>query len=292
MAGGAAAFAGTLSLPAYAGYVEPGLRLQVVRYRPDPPRWPAAQRLRIAMLADIHAGGRYMPIARVRDIVAETNALEPDLVVLLGDYSTSGGLHGPGVTVDDCLDALTGLRAPLGVHSVLGNHDWWDDAQVQRTRSGRPYVQAALAQAGLGPLQNEARRLRTPGGPVWIAGLGDQLAYPLGNRRFLGTHNLPRTLVPLAADPAPAILLAHEPDIFPAVPERVALTLCGHTHGGQVRLLGWSPIVPSRFGNRYAYGHVTERGRDLIVSGGLGTSVLPLRFGVPPEIVLVELGRG
>lgn len=272
--------------------MEPGLRLQVVRYRPDPPRWPAAQRLRIAMLADIHAGGRYMPIARVRDIVAETNALEPDLVMLLGDYSTSGGLHGPGVTVDDCLDALAGLRAPLGVHSVLGNHDWWDDAQVQRTRSGRPYVQAALAQAGLGPLQNEARRLRTPDGPVWIAGLGDQLAYPLGNRRFLGTHNLPRTLAPLAVDPAPAILLAHEPDIFPAVPERVALTLCGHTHGGQVRLLGWSPIVPSRFGNRYAYGHVTERGRDLIVSGGLGTSVLPLRFGAPPEIVLVELGRG
>jgi predicted MPP superfamily phosphohydrolase len=84
--------------------------------------------------------------------------------------------------------------------------------------------------------------------------------------------------------------MAHEPDIFPKVPDRVALTLSGHTHGGQVRLFGWSPIVPSEFGNRYAYGHVIEDGRHLIVSGGLGCSILPVRFGVPPEIVIVELG--
>jgi len=74
------------------------------------------------------------------------------------------------------------------------------------------------------------------------------------------------------------------------VPTRVALTLSGHTHGGQVRLFGYSPVVPSRYGNRYAYGHVVEDGRHLIVSGGLGTSILPLRFGVPPEVVLVDLG--
>ncbi len=288
VAAGAASL-GSLSLPAYAGYVEPRLRLHVVHYRPDPPGWPPGQRLRIAALADIHAGSRHMPLGRVREIVAETNALEPDIVVLLGDYSASRRLHGPGVTVDDCLDALTSLRAPFGVHSVLGNHDWWDDAEVQRTRSGRAYVRRALAQARLGPLENEARRIQTPDGPVWILGLGDQLAYALGNKRFLGVHSLPRTLAALT-DSAPAILLAHEPDIFPAVPERVALTLSGHTHGGQVRLFGWSPIVPSRYGNRYAYGHVAERQRNLIVSAGLGTSVLPLRLGVPPEIVLVELG--
>ena len=92
------------------------------------------------------------------------------------------------------------------------------------------------------------------------------------------------------ADDAPVILLAHEPDIFPQVPERVSLTLSGHTHGGQVRLLGYSPMVPSQYGNRYAYGNVVEEGRHLIVSGGLGTSILPVRFGVPPEIVLLDLG--
>jgi predicted MPP superfamily phosphohydrolase len=87
--------------------------------------------------------------------------------------------------------------------------------------------------------------------------------------------------------------MAHEPDVFPRVPPRVSLTLSGHTHGGQVRMFGWSPVVPSEFGNRYAYGHVVEGGRHLIVSGGLGTvsaGLAPVRLGVPPEIVVVELG--
>ena len=73
------------------------------------------------------------------------------------------------------------------------------------------------------------------------------------------------------------------------MPHRVSLTLSGHTHGGQVRVLGFSPMVPSRFGNRYAYGHIVEDNRHLIVSGGLGCSILPVRFGVPPEIVMVDL---
>ncbi len=86
------------------------------------------------------------------------------------------------------------------------------------------------------------------------------------------------------------ILMAHEPDIFPQVPDRVSLTLSGHTHGGQVRLFGHAPVVPSRYGSRYAYGHIIEGGRHLIVSGGLGCSILPLRFASPPEINLIELG--
>ncbi len=71
--------------------------------------------------------------------------------------------------------------------------------------------------------------------------------------------------------------------------ERVSLTLSGHTHGGQVRLFGYSPRVPSRFGNRFAYGHICEEDRNLIVSGGLGCSILPVRIGVPPEIVMVDV---
>ncbi len=123
--------------------------------------------------------------------------------------------------------------------------------------------------------------------PFWLLGLGDQLA--LVRDTLVGVDDLPATLAKLTDD-APAILMAHEPDIFPQVPDRVALTISGHTHGGQVRLLGYSPVVPSRFGNRYAYGHVAEGDRHLIVSGGLGTSIMPVRFGVPPEIVLIELG--
>ena len=121
-----------------------------------------------------------------------------------------------------------------------------------------------------------------------MAGLGDQLAFRLGNGRFQGVDNLPATLAQ-AVDDAPVILQAHEPDIFPEVPQTVALTLSGHTHGGQVRLFGWSPIVPSRYGNRYAYGHIHEDHRDLVVSGGIGCSIAPVRFGVTPEITLVTL---
>jgi predicted MPP superfamily phosphohydrolase len=91
-------------------------------------------------------------------------------------------------------------------------------------------------------------------------------------------------------DAAPVILMAHEPDIFPQVPGRVALTLSGHTHGGQVRVFGYAPIVPSKFGTRYVYGHVVEDARHLVVSGGLGCTGVPVRFGSPPEIVLLELG--
>ena len=123
--------------------------------------------------------------------------------------------------------------------------------------------------------------------------MADQLALrpgrAWGRSGFTGLHDLGGTLAKVG-DEAPVILLAHEPDIFPEVPDRVTLTLSGHTHGGQIRLFGYSPVVPSRFGNRYAYGHVVEGSRNLIVSGGLGFSIAPIRFGVRPEILAVDLG--
>ena len=84
-------------------------------------------------------------------------------------------------------------------------------------------------------------------------------------------------------------MLLHEPDIFAEMPDRVALSFAGHTHGGQVQLLGYAPIIPSRYGHRYLYGHIREGAKDLIVSGGLGCSGLPIRFGRPPEIVVVDV---
>ena len=104
----------------------------------------------------------------------------------------------------------------------------------------------------------------------------------------IGIDDLGATLAKITDD-APVILLAHEPDVAGRVPDRVALQLSGHTHGGQVRLFGWSPVVPSRYGNRLAYGHARFN-CDVIVSGGLGCSIMPFRLGVPPEIVLVTLG--
>jgi hypothetical protein len=191
------------------------------------------------------------------------------------------------------------LRAPLGVHAVLGNHDWWHDRAVQQAGRGPPYARGALEAVGIPVYENEVVRLVHGGRAFWLAGLGDQLAFmPTRTRRPhrpVGVDDLAATLAQVTDD-APVILLAHEPDVMVRVPDRVSLVLSGHTHGGQVRLFGWSPVVPSAFGNRFAYGHIREQcdGHireqcDLVVSGGLGCSILPVRFGVPPELVVVTL---
>lgn len=273
----------------YAGAVEPGMRLRVQPWRLRPPGWPRGWRLRIAVLADLHMGGPWMPLSRLRRVVAETNALEPDITVLLGDYIAGHRFVGTPVPVAETAAALTGLHAPLGVHAILGNHDWWDDRTAQRARSGPTLAHRALEAAGLPVMENSVRRIAHGTGHFWLAGLGDQLAFrPRAGHGWAGVDDLPGTLAQLP-DEAPAILLAHEPDIFPEVPDRVCLTLSGHTHGGQVRLFGYSPVVPSRFGQRYAYGVVREGAREIVVSGGLGCSIVPVRLGVPPEITLVEL---
>ena len=151
-------------------------------------------------------------------------------------------------------------------------------------------MRRALADARIPVLENNAVKLGAEGRQFWLAGIGDQLAHLLGHGRFRGEDDLPGTLAQVRTDD-PVLLLVHEPDIFPRVPDRVALTLAGHTHGGQIRLpFIWPAFVPSKFGKRFAYGHIVEDGRHMIVSGGLGTSVVPARLGVPPEVVRIELG--
>jgi hypothetical protein len=139
-------------------------------------------------------------------------------------------------------------------------------------------------------MQNDAVLLGRPGRRFWLAGLGDQLAYRLGPNKFRGVDDLPGTLARIRTGD-PVILLAHEPDIFTQVPSSVALTIAGHTHGGQIRLPFVPPAwAPSAYGARFSYGHIIEGDRHMIVSGGLGCSIVPLRLGVPPEIVRITLG--
>jgi uncharacterized protein len=296
----AGAVAGGLSFGAYAMGVEPLLRLRVQRYAITPPQWPKELALKIAVIADLHACNPWMGIERVRGIAALTNDLKPDVTVLLGDYAAGHHWVTGGVLSADWSAALSGLTAPLGVHAILGNHDWWDDRTAQRNGSGPVIGRLALEKVGIPVYENDVVRLTKDGRPFWLAGLGDQLAllpgHGYGRKRWQGKDDLTGTLAKVRDD-APIILMAHEPDIFPKVPDRVALTLSGHTHGGQVRILNYSPVVPSRYKNRYAYGHVVETDaaagplpRHLIVSGGLGCSIAPIRFGVPPEVVLIELG--
>lgn len=286
---GAAGLGGVgLGLAGWAFGWEPGVRLRLVRHRLAPPAWPRDLPLTIAMIADPHAGGPHTSLRRLARAVALTNAVAPDLVVLMGDYLADHRFVTDRPTMGQVAQVLAGLRAPLGVHAILGNHDWWEDAAAQAGRKPLPEAAEAFAAAGLPVMHNELRRLEHRGRTVFLAGLGSQWAYRGRGGGLRGAHDLAGTLAGIEAG-APSVLLAHEPDIFPAVPDHVGVTLSGHTHGGQVRVLGYSPLVPSRFGNRYAYGAVEEAGRHLVVSGGLGNSMLPVRLGMPPEVTVVEL---
>lgn len=282
---GATAVAG-VGLSSYAFAIEPHFRLLATPYRLTPPGWQAGQRpLRIAVLADLHVCDPWMPLSRIARIVEATNRLNPDLVVLLGDYvNTMERIGAADIPPAEWARLLGGLKAPLGVRAVLGNHDWWAD--IAAVRNG-------LVDNGIPVMENAVELIKPEGGPrFWLAGLGDQLAEKTVRGHYVGRDDLPGTLARVGDD-EPVILLAHEPDIFPTVPSRVSLTISGHTHGGQVDLpLAGRLVVPSAYGDRYAYGHIVEEGRNLVVSGGLGCTGLPVRYGVPPEIVLIELGGG
>lgn len=274
------------------GFSEPLLWLSVTQYDLAPPQWPKDFPLKIAAIADLHACDPWMSLERIEEIVAHTNALKPDVIVLLGDYVAGTRQVTRFIPCSEWAPVLGRLKAPLGVHAVLGNHDWWEDRSVQREGKGPPMARRALEAAGIPVYENDAKRLTKNGRPFWMAGLGDQLAYMPARHfrpvRRVGVDDLAATLHHVTDD-APVILLAHEPDVVMRVPERVALQLSGHTHGGQVRLFGWAPTVPSRYGNRFVYGHRREA-CDIVVSGGLGCSIVPFRLGVPPEIVVVNLG--
>jgi len=279
---GTAAAAG-FGLTGYAAAVEPRFRLVVTEWDLPTPRWTHGTPLRIVVVTDIHACRPWMPPERIRSIVETANALGGDIIVVLGDFVSgiSQRLRSGRVAPREWGPALSGLSAPLGVHAILGNHDWWSNLAA---------VKAALEKAGIPLYQNRAVKIEGDA-PFWLAGTDSMVAHKLGRGRFRGADDLPGTLAQITDD-APAILMAHEPDLFVQVPDRFAVTLSGHTHGGQVRLpfLG-RPVVPSAYGQRFAYGHIREEGRDLIVSAGLGCSIMPVRFGVPPELTVVTLRR-
>jgi predicted MPP superfamily phosphohydrolase len=286
-------FLSATALAAYAVAFEPLFRPNVTRYKLTPPGWTPGLKLRVVALADIHACEPWMSAERIGTICAQANSLGGDITVLLGDYASGMNLVTRHLTADERAKALAPLKAPLGVHAIFGNHDWWEDQTAQKIGNGDTIGHRALRSEGIKVYGNQAVRLEKDGYGFWIAGLEDQLALLAGKKwsrqKARGLDDLDGTLAQITDD-APVLLLAHEPDIFPRVPARVALTLSGHTHGGQVRFLGHSLVVPSRFGDRYAYGHVVEEDRNIIISGGLGCSIAPVRFDAPPEIIVIDLG--
>jgi predicted MPP superfamily phosphohydrolase len=258
----------------WAALIEPR-RLVVRRATLPLPHWPAAfDGLRVGLMSDLHAGVPHMGRRAVARAVARLNAETPDLVLLLGDYLDASPLWAPlSRRLPPALIAqeLAALRAPLGRFAVLGNHDWKRAGDAMGT---------ALVDAGIPVLENEAVAVDAGGRRLWIAGLADM------------RHRDPDVAATLRAVPdgEPVLLMAHDPDLHPQVPRRVALTLAGHVHKGQVAIpVLRRPAIPSRHGERYARHDIVDAGRRLYVSSGLGTSGLPLRLLAPPEVVVLEL---
>lgn len=271
----AAAAGLVIVLGAWAFWIEPA-SLRVVEERIDLP-WSASGALRIAVLTDLHIGSPFNGIDKLRDVVDRTNAGKPDVICILGDLLSNGprgarserpGFIGP----EQVASELAKLRAPLGVFGVLGNHDNWLD---------HDRVASALQDNGVRLLEDKAERLDTPAGPIFLAGVSDY---------WTRKHDVTAALSEVNDATTPVIVITHNPDVFPEIPARVSLTLAGHTHGGQVRFpfIG-APVIPSEFGVRFSAGHIVEGGRHLFVATGVGTSILPVRFRVPPTVNLLTL---
>jgi len=284
------ASAAPLASGAYATEYECGTALVTTPYDVRPPGWASGPRLKIAVIADIHAANPWMGEERIAAIVARANALKPDLTVLLGDFVCTHRYVTSYVRPSAWAEALSGLRAPLGVFAILGNHDWWSAAIPTNPPDGAESVRKAIAEARIPLLENRSLRLTKDGKAFWLIGLGDQLAFRRPAGPHLGADDLAGAMAQVT-DESPAILLAHEPFIFHRAPDRIALTLSGHTHGGQINLPWIRHALAPRMGEggKYIYGLYASGDKRLIVSGGLGTSFVPVRVLRPPEVVVLDV---
>jgi predicted MPP superfamily phosphohydrolase len=254
--------------------------IEIGRKTLELPVWPAALTgLRVAVIADLHAGGPQIDEERIERIVSRVSEEAVGLVALLGDYIDPTTTFGKWIEPEKIAARLARIESRLGTYAVLGNHDW----SHAGARMGE-----ALRGAGIELLENRAVAIEAPEAGAtspstrtfWIAGLGD-----LTKREA----DVEGTLAQVP-DRAPVLLFSHNPDVFPRVPARVALTLAGHTHGAQVDLpVLRDKLTPSRFGARYTGGHIEEDGRHLYVSDGIGTSRLPVRFRAKPSVPVIEL---
>ncbi|WP_444944230.1 metallophosphoesterase [Microbulbifer sp. ZKSA006] len=226
------------------------------------------------MLADLHVGAPYKGRKSLRELVIAVNKSKPNLILLPGDFVIQGVVGGSFVTPEDAAQILKTLRAPMGVYAVLGNHDWWLDAAR---------VASAFSQRGIPVLEDRSRLIAEGNCKLRLVGISDF---------WEGPHDIAKAMSDVQEGES-VLAFTHNPDIFPLIPARVALTVAGHTHGGQVYLpLIGRPIVPSHYGERFAIGHKVEEGKHLYVSPGVGTSILPVRFLVPPEVTILTVSKG
>jgi predicted MPP superfamily phosphohydrolase len=263
--------AGVVGLGAYAALVEPRRLVRRALSVPSP-LLPAGWRpLRAVVVSDLHAGWPHVTAARLGRLATAILAERPDVVLLPGDFVCEGAFGTRPLAIEAVAEALAALPASVPTFAVLGNHD--RDVGPRR-------VAAALESVGIVVLYNRAVPLARPGGAVWIAGV---------DCARTGRPDLGRALAGIPTG-APVILLSHIPDLARRVPDWVALTVAGHTHGGQVCIPGLGPLVTmSRLPRRMARGLHRLGDRHLFVSTGIGTSGLPLRLAAVPELAVLTL---
>ena len=261
---------GTLCLLALWSFViEPGW-LQQRDLALASPNW-RGQPLTIAVAADLHVGAPHAGLPMLRRVVSEINAAQPDLILLPGDFMIQGILGGEQVAPEAIATELAALHAPLGVYATLGNHDWWFNGER---------VRKALEAAGITVIENGHRQLATADGPVWLAGVGDDMT---------GHADTSKTFAGIPAD-ARLIAMLHDPANAPELPRQTAVAFAGHTHGGQVRLPFFGALItPGRAPRQHAYGWIPDVPAPTWVTAGVGTSILPVRFNCPPEFVVLRL---
>lgn len=245
---------------------DPVVRTATIRL----PHWPAGQRpVRAALVSDIHVGNAVMDAARLGRIVDQVNALHPDIVLLAGDFIAGHGERNGREDSRSLVAPLSRLRAPLGVVAVPGNHDWWTDPVA---------VTRALREAHVTVLSNRA----VERGPLAIGGIDDETTH----------HDRPtETIAAMRALPGAPVLMTHSPNFASARLAGAPLLLAGHTHCGQIVLPGIGPVAPLMpLLRQRLCGLYREPGLAVVVTGGVGTSVAPLRIGAPPDLWLLTLG--
>lgn len=245
----------------WAIFVEPNL-LIVKKYNVEDKE---LRGIKVVLIGDFHL--KTHQEKRLKRIVKLVNKQNPDLILSVGDF-VNGHEIKRTLPIEVIAKNMGDLKSNYGVYTVLGNHDWWIDGNK---------ITKELENNGINVLANSDSKININGRIIHIGGVEDLYT------------RIPDIIKATPKNHKPTILLTHSPDLFPNVSNNINLTLAGHTHGGQVRLpfIG-GLIVPSKYGNRYSQGLITEDGKKMIVTKGIGTSILPIRFNCIPEIVVID----